>query len=99
MNNPYASGNWVVTPGCETRFVERWTEFLEWTRSSFTELESARLIQDGEDSRHFVSFASWNSADAMKIWRSRPEFDEKFGACRALCDDFRGNSFILAAMV
>ena len=99
MESPYASGNWVVTPGCEKKFVERWTDFLEWTRSSFAELRSAQLIQDAEDPRHFVSFASWNNADAMQIWRARPEFAEKLDACRALCEDFRGASYTLAAMV
>ncbi len=99
MNEPYASGNWVVMQGREKEFVERWNEFLEWTRTAFTECKSARLLQDAEDSRHFVSFANWDSAEARQRWRSTPEFAQKFGVCRALCDDFRGTDYMLSAMV
>jgi heme-degrading monooxygenase HmoA len=99
MQTPYSSGNWIVTSGHEKEFVERWTEFLEWTRSSYAELQTAQLIQDHADPRHFISFARWDSADALNQWRSRPEFATKLGACRALCDDFRGSDFALAAAV
>ncbi len=99
MKSPCASGNWLVSPGREKEFIARWIEFLEWTRSSFIEFQSAQLIQDSEDSCHFVSVSSWDSADAMKQWRSRLEFADKLGACRALCDEFRGADYSLAAMV
>jgi len=99
MESPYASGNWIVTVGREQEFVKRWTEFLEWTRSAFTELQSAHLIQDLDDSRHFVSFSSWDTAEAVKQWRSRQEFAVKLGACRPLCDEFRASDFALAAAV
>jgi heme-degrading monooxygenase HmoA len=95
----YASGNWVVTEGREEEFVRRWTEFLQWTRASFAELGSAHLIRDEETPGHFVSFATWKSVEALRVWRSRPEFAERMGACRALCDDFRGSSFSVAAVV
>ena len=29
----------------------------------------------------------------------RPEFAERLSACRALCDEFRGSSYTLAAVV
>ena|ERR1700737_4200353 len=99
MNSPYASGNWLVKSGREKEFVQRWIEFLEWTRSSFKELQSAQLILDSTDSRRFVSFSGWNSAEAVQQWRSRPEFADKFGACRELCDDFQGFDYTLAAKV
>ncbi len=97
MENDFASGNWVVRAGCEDEFVARWTEFLQWTRAAAPGLHSVHLIRDLEDSRHFVSVASWDSADAMQRWRSVPEFAERLAACRALCDDFRGSSYTLAA--
>ena len=99
MHDQYASGNWMVTQRREDEFVKRWTEFLEWTRASFPALRAAQLIRDEDDSRHFISWAGWESADAMQAWRSRPEFADKLGACRALCDDFRGSSYTLAANV
>ena len=99
MSNQYASGNWVVNPGREQEFIARWMEFLEWTRASSPGLDSARLIQESEDPRHFISFATWDSADAMRVWRSQPEFANKLAACRELCQDFRGSSYTVAAAV
>jgi heme-degrading monooxygenase HmoA len=95
----YASGSWVVTAGREAEFVERWKEFLGWTRKAAPGLRSANLIQDSADPRHFISFASWESAEAMSSWRSLPDFQVRLGACRALCDDFRGSTCTLAATV
>jgi heme-degrading monooxygenase HmoA len=99
MSEELASGNWCVRQGREEQFVARWAEFLEWTRSAAPGLRSARLIRDREDPRHFISFADWDSADAMASWRSLPGFAEHLGACRELCDDFRGSSYTLAAAV
>ena len=33
MDELFASGDWHVTAGSEDEFVQRWTEFLEWTRA------------------------------------------------------------------
>jgi heme-degrading monooxygenase HmoA len=95
----YASGTWIVTKGREGEFVRRWTEFLQWTRSTFGELGTAQLIRDEVTPRHFVSFATWKSIKALRDWRSRPEFAEHLSGCRALCDEFRGSSYLLAAVV
>jgi heme-degrading monooxygenase HmoA len=97
MNGFYASGNWIVKHGSQEDFVARWTEFLEWTRERAPGLASAQLIQDSEDPSHFISFAGWESAEAMARWRELPEFATWLAACRALCEDFRGSSYRLAA--
>jgi heme-degrading monooxygenase HmoA len=99
MSDQFASGNWVVNRGRESDFVLRWTEFLQWTRSCAPGLVSASLIQDAGDSRHFISFARWESQETMESWRSMPDFQVKLAACRGLCDDFRGSSYTEAAVV
>ncbi len=99
MNGHFASGNWIVNHGRQGEFIARWTEFLEWTRASAPGLLSAHLIQDSDDPIHFVSFASWESQEAMRTWRSLPDFATKLSACRALCDDFRGSTYTVAATV
>ena len=96
---PYASGNWIVTQGRESDFVARWEEFLEWTKAEAPGFRWASLIREGEDPRHFVSFAEWDSVDALRAWRGLPAFAEKLGACRALCDEFRGADYEQAARV
>lgn len=99
MTDQYVSGNWVVNNGCQEEFIARWTSLLKWTRESAPGLVAARLIQDDNDPRHFISFATWESAEKMDAWRSRPEFAQMIGACRELCDDFRGSNYTLAAAV
>ena len=99
MSDCYASGSWVVNRGLEKDFIQRWMEFLQWTRSSTAGLRSAQLIQDSEEPRHFVSFAAWESSEAMKTWRSLPDFAGRLGACRQLCEDFRGSSYTVVATV
>lgn len=93
----YASGNWIVSPGREREFVERWKAFLAWTQEAAPGLLSARLIQESTDPRHFISFASWESTEAISHWRSLADFPVRLGTCRALCDDFRGLDYRLAA--
>jgi heme-degrading monooxygenase HmoA len=95
----YTSGTWIVTKGREDEFVRRWTEFLQWTRSTFGELGTAQLIRDEETPGNFVSFATWKRIEAVRDWRSRPEFADRLSACRALCDEFHGSSYTLAAVV
>lgn len=99
MADNCASGNWVVSRGREKEFIERWIEFLEWTRAHAHGLQSAQLIQEADEPSHFISFAGWESAEAMKTWRSLPEFSTKLSACRDLCEDFRGSSYTVAATV
>lgn len=97
--NVYASGTWVVSAGREEEFMQRWTEFLGWTRSAFPEFGSAQLVRDDDEPRHFVSFATWDSVEALREWRSQPEFATRFGACRALCDEMRGSSYKVVASI
>jgi len=57
------------------------------------------LVRDAADARHFISLAAWESQDALKAWRSHPAFPDKMGACRSLCEDFKGSNYQLAATV
>lgn len=87
MSDHYASGNWHVKAGKEKEFVERWTEFLQWTRKDHPAMQRATLIQDAEDKNHFVSTSEWDSVDARAAWKKSPEFAKKFQAARELCDE------------
>ena len=87
MAEHYASGNWHVTKGKEKEFIEAWTEFLTWTRKEFPAMEQASLIQDGSDGTHFVSLSAWADTASRDAWRKSPDFAQKFGAAKALCDE------------
>lgn len=91
--NHFASGNWHVVAGKEQEFIERWTEFLQWTRAAHPALVSATLIREGQDQGHFLSFAQWHDAAARDAWKQDPAFMERFGACRSLCRDFYGGDY------
>lgn len=93
MAEHFASGSWRVRKGKEQEFVERWAEFLQWTRKTQPALGSASLIRDEADPSHFVSFATWPDAESRAAWKGSPEFPEKFRPCRELCEDFYGSDY------
>jgi heme-degrading monooxygenase HmoA len=99
MSGIYASGNWTVREGSEEDFIARWKGFLGWTRESQPGLISANLLRDEQNPRHFVSFAEWEDTGARERWRQSPEFEQKFTACRDLCDEFYGADYQRAAAV
>ena len=99
MAEHYASGNWHVQEGKEDEFITRWTEFLEWTRKDHPALESARLIRDAGDLRHFISFAMWKDPDARAAWKESSGFAQRMGACRQLCDEFYGSDYESAVVI
>jgi heme-degrading monooxygenase HmoA len=89
----YASGTWQVTPGCEEQFVQRWTEFLTWSRGTFPALIQAHLLRDKATPRHFVSFAEWTNPEDRTAWKESPGFEARFMACRALCEAMSGSDY------
>ncbi|MFG2334702.1 antibiotic biosynthesis monooxygenase family protein [Streptomyces sp. NPDC048604] len=95
----WQSGSWRVSEGKEDEFVERWTAFLTWTKKENDGFLFARLIRDTAAQGHFVSFASWRDAESIAAWKSRPEFGEHFGACKALCDEMQASGYVLAVSV
>ncbi|MEV6211174.1 antibiotic biosynthesis monooxygenase family protein [Kitasatospora sp. NPDC051914] len=98
-NEHWSSAYWEVSEGRAEEFVERWQEFLTWTKAEAEGFFGARLIRSLGDPYHFVSFAAWRDVDAMRSWQSRPEFAERFGACHALCKNVRSGGFELAVSI
>ena len=99
MAEHYASGTWNVRPGCEQDFVERWTEFLQWTRTDYPSMLAATLIRDRRVPGHYLSFAEWADEHSRAAWRAAPEFQARLGACRALCEDMGGADYDRVATV
>jgi heme-degrading monooxygenase HmoA len=99
VGQPFTSGNWLVTPGNEEEFVRRWTAFTTWAQKEASGAQGFVLLRHVDDPRHFVSFGSWESEEAVDRWRSSPEFARYLGACRELCEEFRPSDSIAAAVV
>jgi heme-degrading monooxygenase HmoA len=58
-----------------------------------------RLIQDSNDPRRFLSFGAWADGESVQTWRSSPEFSERLGKCRELCEEFEAHDFGLVSEV
>ncbi|HEY3002760.1 MAG TPA: antibiotic biosynthesis monooxygenase [Kribbellaceae bacterium] len=99
MIDDYASGSWNVTPGSEEEFVKRWTEFISWSRSEFPAMTRASLLRDSQVPGHFISFAEWSEAGQRAAWKQSAGFQQRFSACRALCDTMSGSDYLRVVTV
>lgn len=88
-----SSGRFLVAEGQIDRFLERWTTLIVWTREHHPGMRDARLAQDDDDPRRFVSYAVWESAAQRDSWRSDPRYQERSAACRAVCDDYGAGDY------
>jgi heme-degrading monooxygenase HmoA len=86
----WSAADWHVAEGSSAEFTKRWEEMLAYARDNIDGFEWARLVQDGGDPNHYISFGSWQSEAARRDWMSRPQMGELMGACRSLCDEFHG---------
>lgn len=99
MGDAFASGNWSVAAGNEETFMDRWAEFLEWTKAENPGFQVANLIRDVENPRHFISFAVWDDPASRRAWKSNPGFGSRMMACRQLCDDMQGSDYEVAVHI
>jgi len=81
------TGVWTVDAGKEQAFVGAWAEFAGWA-SSMPGAGALRLGRDGGDPRRFVSMAPWATTDAVRAWKSSPEFKERMARVLQHVDDF-----------
>src|SRR6266436_6573584 len=93
MDRYFASGNWQVIKGKEPEFVQRWTEFLGWTREANPGLISARLVRGTDHPSHFVSISEWTDDASRAAWKESEDFKMRLGACRALCENFESGDY------
>lgn len=73
MSEVFSSGVWKPKVGEEEEFVRAWTEFARWV-SDQPGAGPVRLTRDLEESERYVSFAPWESLEAMQDWKDSPEF-------------------------
>lgn len=99
MATAFASGNWQVKEGAEATFVERWQAFLDWTLEAAPGLRLARLFNDADNPRHFISLAEWCCPTHRAAWKAHPDFAAHLMACRQLCTDFHGADYAMTASV
>ena len=98
MAEIYTSGVWVVKPGEEDDFVTAWKELVA-LGAEMPESGRFRLLRDAEQPGRFMSFAPWESLDAVQARTRHPEFAERMGRASAHCDDFKSTTYKLVAEV
>lgn len=70
------TGVWTVDANKEHAFIEAWAGFAAWA-SSMPGSGTLRLGRDSGDPRRFVSMAPWATTNAVRAWKSSPEFKER----------------------
>ena len=98
MTEAFSSGTWTAKEGEDEAFVEAWTEFARWL-STMPGAGTARLTRDLGEPRRYLSFAPWESAEAMRAWKSDPEFRERIAAVQQHITEFTPSEYELVAEV
>ncbi len=92
---PYTVGIWIVKPGKTEPFIREWETFAKWTAENISGSGTGYLLQDTANPEKFISFGPWESAEAVRIWRERPEFTAFAAKARELCAEFQPHSMTL----
>lgn len=90
------TGVWSVDATKEQAFIEAWTEFAAWA-SSMPGSGQIRLGRDTGDPRRFVSMAPWATPDAVRAWKSSPEFRERMAQVLQHVEEFHPAELDLVA--
>ena len=93
----WASGRWQVKDGMADEFVQRWSDWLSWTSQTVPGFRSATLLRSQDDPQRFTSISDWDDDASVKAWKSTPGFAERIQSVQALCDEFLGGDFDVAA--
>jgi heme-degrading monooxygenase HmoA len=74
INQAFTTGIWLVKEGKEEEFIKQWTEFANWSMS--IDNGAARLLQDADNPRRFVSVGKWSGEAAIQKWREQSQFKD-----------------------
>jgi heme-degrading monooxygenase HmoA len=96
MSTLYTTGSWKPYPGSEGAFVEAWTEFAAWA-SGMPGAGELRLARNLSDPERYVSFGDWDGVDAVRSWKSSPEFRERMARVREHVAEFQPDELALVA--
>jgi heme-degrading monooxygenase HmoA len=98
MAETYTVGMWKAKAGEEREFIEAWREFAAWG-STMPGVGTLRLTRDANDPSRFLSFAPWESIEAIHAWKSSDEFKERIGRVKGHTDEFTPSEFELETSV
>jgi heme-degrading monooxygenase HmoA len=96
MSQLYTQGVWKPAAGKEDVFVAAWTSFAGWA-SGMPGAGALRLARDVRNAERFVSFGTWDSPDAVRAWKSHPEFRERIARVLQYVDEFEPTELSVVA--
>ena len=96
MSEIYTTGRWKPGAGKEDAFVEAWARFAAWA-SGLPGAGTLRLTRDLRDAGVFVSFGRWGTIDAVRAWKSAPDFRERLARVLQHVDEFEPTELELVA--
>ncbi len=90
MSDPafYTTGSWMPFATQEEAFVGAWKEFASWATAMPGAAGAALLTRDLREPERFVSFLAWESLEAIRAWKSHPEFKGRMAEVQAFVDKF-----------
>jgi heme-degrading monooxygenase HmoA len=94
----FTYGRFEVEPGNETAFVDAWSQFATWASQS-AGAGTLRLVRDVRNPGRFVSFGQWDDADAVRGWKSSPEFKQRLGGVVRHATEFEPTELVTLAKV
>lgn len=92
----YTTGTWTLNPGREDLFVQAWSEFAAWA-SSIPGAGRLRLVRDLHQPEQFTSFGEWQTIEAVRAWKSSPEFRERMAQVLQHVGNFHPSELELVA--
>jgi heme-degrading monooxygenase HmoA len=95
----WASGRWQVKEGKAEEFIQRWSDWLTRTSQNVPGFRSARLLRALDDPQRFTSISDWDDTASRDAWKASPGFQEGMDSAKALCEEFVGGDYDVAAVV
>jgi heme-degrading monooxygenase HmoA len=89
----YTLGIWLVKAGKEDDFIQAWSAFAEWTKSSFGGARSVILLRDRSEPRRFVSVGPWRSDKDVEEWRASEGFRTRVEQLKPMLERFEPGSY------
>jgi heme-degrading monooxygenase HmoA len=98
MTEVFSSGEWKAKDGEEQEFESAWTEFAKWA-SEMPGAGPLQLTRDLAEEGHYLSFAPRESLEAMRNWKSSPDFKQRMGRVREHVTEFSPAEYELVAKI
>jgi len=83
----YTTGSWRPFDGHEEAFLSAWKEFAGWA-ATLPGAGKAFLARDLRDPGRFVSFMHWEDIEAVRAWKTSPEFKPRMSKVQEHIDKF-----------